>query len=91
MKNALIFTLCLVLVLCGIAWWQDSTETVKTKDFKVEIAKLKRELDSVKANQDTLKRLVRKIEIDIDTVKTGNELIFRTMNENQGKSFFDLF
>ncbi|MBR4678562.1 MAG: hypothetical protein IKO99_11235 [Bacteroidales bacterium] len=91
MKNALIFTLCLVLVLCGVAWWHDSTETVKTKDFKVEITKLKRELDSVKANQDTLKRLVRKIEIDIDTVKTGNELIFKTMNENKNRSFFDLF
>jgi hypothetical protein len=31
------------------------------------------------------------MQIDLDTIKTGNEVIFRTMQENQQRSFFDFF
>lgn len=91
MKGVIIFLMVIALAIAGAGWYHDSLETVKSKDFKIEIAKLKTELDSIKKNQDTLKKDVREIKIDLDTVKIGNELIFKTMNENKGKSFFDLF
>ena len=91
MKTAIIFLLLLAVVLIGIGWYQDSLDTVKDKDFKIEMAKVRRELDSVKANQDTIKREIRDMQIDLDTIKTGNEVIFRTMQENQSRSFFDFF
>lgn len=91
MKGAIIFLLAVALAIAGAGWYHDNLETVKSKDFKIEIAKLKTELDSIKRNQDTLKKDVREIKIDLDTVKLGNELIFKTMNENKGRSLFDLF
>ena len=91
MKTAIIFLLLLAVVLVGVGWYQDSLDTVKDKDFKIEMAKVRRELDSVKANQDTIKREIRDMQIDLDTIKTGNEVIFRTMQENQQRSFFDFF
>ena len=91
MKTAIIFLLLLAVVLVGIGWYQDNLDTVKDKDFKIEMAKVRRELDSIKRNQDTIKSEIRDMQQDLDTIKTGNEVIFRTMNENKGRSFFDLF
>lgn len=91
MKGAIIIALIIALFLVGMAYYHDSLETVKERDFKIEMQKVRRELDSIKANQDTIKREIRDMQIDLDTIKTGNEVIFRTMNENKGRSFFDFF
>lgn len=91
MKGAIIFLLLLAVVLIGIGWYQDSLDTVKDKDFKIEMQRLRREIDSLKANQDTIKSEIRDMQIDLDTIKIGNEVIFRTMQENQSRSFFDFF
>lgn len=91
MKTAIIFLLLLAVVLVGIGWYSDQVDSVKSKDFKIEMQRLRHEIDSIKANQDTIKSEIRDMQIDLDTLKIGNEVIFRTMQENQSRSFFDFF
>lgn len=61
--------------------------------LKIDIEKLRTEfraeIDSVLKNQDSIKNEIRAVKSNTDTLKAGQEVIFRTMNENKGRNIFD--
>lgn len=91
MKNALTIIVAIVLVIFLYFEYGYERQLATKSDLETVKKELKQQIDSVLRNCDSLKNELRAVRKNTDTLKAGQEIIFKTMNENKGKSFFDLF
>lgn len=92
MKNTLITIVIVVLALAAYNYYTSDTDTVTKSEFNAAHTELRQRIDSVMRNCDSLKTELRAVRANTDTLKAGQEVIFRTMQENKGKktSLWDL-
>lgn len=63
--------------------------TATKADLEAVRLELKAQIDSVLRNQDSIKAELRAVRENTDTLKAGQEVIFKTMQENQSKSLLN--
>ncbi len=85
MKNTLITITIVVLALAAYNYYTSDTDTVKKSEFNAAHTELRQRIDSVMRNCDSLKTELRVVRANTDTLKAGQEVIFRTMQENKNK------
>ena len=93
MKNALITIVIVVVAMAAYHYLTDSGGDPVTRDeFNAAHNELRQQIDSVMHECDTLKSELRAVRANTDTLKAGQEVIFKTMQENKGKetSLWDL-
>lgn len=91
MKTAI--SIVLVVLAFVVVWWYIGQNNAATRQDLDDVRReLQAQIDSVMRNTDTLKIELRAVRANTDTLKAGQEVIFRTMKENQGKetSLWDL-
>lgn len=92
MKQLLITILIVLFSLVAYNYYTGNNDTVTKDEFNAAHAELRQRIDSVMRNCDSLKTELRAVRANTDTLKAGQEVIFRTMQENKGKetSLWDL-
>ncbi len=92
MKNALIILVLVAVVFYLYGAFIQDKNTATKGDLDEVRTELRQKIDSVMRECDTLKAELRAVRANTDTLKAGQEVIFRTMQENQGKetSLWDL-
>lgn len=89
MKNILVI-LSLAVLLLGFSILTNK-DTVSKAEFTKTHNRLKMQIDSILRNCDSLKTELKAVHANTDTLKAGQEVIFKTMNENKEKtSIIDL-
>jgi hypothetical protein len=76
-----------------VVWWYIGQNNAATRQDLDDVRReLRAQIDSVLMECDSLKSELRAVRANTDTLKAGQEVIFRTMKENQGKetSLWDL-
>lgn len=63
--------------------------TATKSDLEAVRLELSAQIDSVLRNQDSIKAELRAVRQNTDTLKAGQEVIFKTMQENQSKSLLN--
>lgn len=69
---------------------ENNDNNATKSDLETVRLELKAQIDSVLCNQDSIKAELRAVRQNTDTLKAGQEVIFKAMKENEGKSLFDL-
>ena len=88
-----VISIVLVVLAFVVVWWYIGQNNAATRqdldDVRIE---LRAQIDSVLMECDSLKAELRAVRANTDTLKAGQEVIFRTMQENKGKetSLWDL-
>jgi hypothetical protein len=92
MKNTLITIVIVSSALAAYNYYTSDTDAVTKGEFNAAHTELRQRIDSVMRNCDSLKTELRAVRANTDTLKAGQEVIFRTMQENKGKetSLWDL-
>ncbi|MBQ3619384.1 MAG: hypothetical protein II939_14650 [Bacteroidales bacterium] len=85
MKQLLITILIVLFSLVAYNYYTDNNDTVTKDEFNAAHAELRQRIDSVMRNCDSLKTELRAVRANTDTLKAGQEVIFRTMQENKNK------
>lgn len=96
MKNFIISILIIgVIVACGLMFELTTMNATMNAASKKDLEELRKEfrsqIDSVLRNQDSIKAELMAIKCNTDTLKAGQEIIFKAMEENKNKSFWDFF
>ncbi|MBO7596212.1 MAG: hypothetical protein J6T70_04125 [Bacteroidales bacterium] len=91
MKKLIISGFALLILFCGYNAINNS-QTVTKAEFTATHNRLKKQVDSILRNCDSLKSEIRAVRANTDTLKAGQDVIFRTMNENaaEKRSLLDL-
>lgn len=90
MKKIILIALILVAAVCCFNAVNNQRAVTK-EEFTATHERLKRQIDSILQNCDSLKSELRQVRRNTDTLKAGQEIIYRTMQENTEKrSLFDL-
>ena len=91
MKTAI--SIVLVVLAFVVVWWYIGQNNAATRQDLDDVRReLRAQIDSVLMECDNLKSELRAVRANTDTLKAGQEVIFRTMQENKGKetSLWDL-
>ena len=91
MKTAI--SIVLVVLAFVVVWWYIGQNNAATRQDLDDVRReLRAQIDSVLMECDSLKSELRAVRANTDTLKAGQEVIFRTMQENKGKetSLWDL-
>lgn len=95
MKNskrgtAILILFVAALIVAGYFGVVRDSGAATQQDLEQAKKELKAQIDSILRNQDSIKAEIRAIKKNTDTLKAGQEVIFKTMKENEGKkSIFD--
>lgn len=90
MKNFIISILIVgVIVACGLVYRAGYNDAASKKDLEELRKEFRSQIDSVLRNQDSIKAELMAIKCNTDTLKAGQEIIFKAMEENKNKSFWD--
>jgi len=92
MKTAISIVIIIIIVAAIGYEWSMMGSTATKADVDAAKRELRAQIDSVLMECDSLKSELRAVRANTDTLKAGQEVIFRTMQENQGKetSLWDL-
>lgn len=88
-----VISIVLVVLAFVVVWWYIGQNNAATRQDLDDVRReLRAQIDSVLMECDSLKSELRAVRANTDTLKAGQEVIFRTMQENQGKetSLWDL-
>ena len=91
MKTAI--SIVLVVLAFVVVWWYIGQNNAATRQDLDDVRReLRAQIDSVLMECDSLKSELRAVRANTDTLKAGQEVIFRTMQENKGRetSLWDL-
>jgi len=83
MKGLLIVVILLAAVCIFNAI--QNQQSVTRDEFTETHKRLKMQVDSILRNCDSLKNELRAVRCNTDTLKAGQEVIFKTMSENREK------
>lgn len=91
MKTAITIVIIIIVAAIGYEWCMMGSTATKA-DVDAAKRELRAQIDSVLMECDSLKSELRAVRANTDTLKAGQEVIFRTMQENKGKetSLWDL-
>ena len=90
MKAIIWIALILVAAVCCFNAFNNQ-RAVTREEFTETHKHLKMQIDSILKNCDSLKSELRAVRCNTDTLKAGQEVIFKTMQENtEKKSLLDL-
>ncbi len=90
MKKVLIIITTLVALACAYNTFNGSQSVTKA-EFNATHDRLKRQIDSILQNCDSLKTELRQVKANTDTLKAGQDVIYRTMQENtERRSIMDI-
>ena len=90
MKKVLIIITTLVALACAYNTFNGSQSVTKS-EFNATHDRLKRQIDSILQNCDSLKTELRQVKANTDTLKAGQDVIYRTMQENtERRSIMDI-
>lgn len=92
MKTVITIAIVIIIVAAIGYEWNMMGSTATKADVDAAKRELRAQIDSVLMECDSLKSELRAVRANTDTLKAGQEVIFRTMQENQGKetSLWDL-
>lgn len=86
-----LLTFILSMCFCFLGFYTANIDTVSKAEFTKTHNRLKLQIDSILRNCDSLKTELKAVHANTDTLKAGQEVIFKTMNENKEKtSIIDL-
>lgn len=88
-----VISIVLVVLAFVVVWWYIGQNNAATRQDLDDVRReLRAQIDSVLMECDSLKSELRAVRANTDTLKAGQEVIFRTMQENKGKetSLWDL-
>lgn len=90
MKKIISIALILVAAVCCFNAYNNQQSVTKT-EFNATHDRLKRQIDSILQNCDSLKTELRQVKANTDTLKAGQDVIYRTMQENtERRSIMDI-
>ena len=90
MKKLIISGFVLLILFCGYNAINNS-QTVTKAEFTATHNRLKKQVDSILRNCDSLKTELRQVKANTDTLKAGQDVIYRTMQENtERRSIMDI-
>lgn len=88
-----VISIVLVVLAFVVVWWYIGQNNAATRQDLDDVRReLRAQIDSVLMECDSLKSELRVVRANTDTLKAGQEVIFRTMQENKGRetSLWDL-
>ncbi len=88
MKTVISLIVIVVVVFVGYSFYESETKPLKEKRFELYEAEFRKEIEILKRNQDTMKRSLKRLEKNVDTLKTGQGVIYRTIKEGATKRDF---
>ena len=90
MKKIISIALILVAAVCCFNAVNNQRAVTK-EEFTATHERLKRQIDSILQNCDSLKTELRQVKANTDTLKAGQDVIYRTMQENtERRSIMDI-
>lgn len=90
MKKVISIALILVAAVCCFNAYNNQRAVTK-EEFTATHNRLKKQIDSILQNCDSLKSELRQVRANTDTLKVGQDIIFRTMQENtERRSIMDI-
>lgn len=90
MKKFISIALILVAAVCCFNAYNNQQSVTKA-EFNATHDRLKRQIDSILQNCDSLKTELRQVKANTDTLKAGQDVIYRTMQENsERRSIMDI-
>lgn len=90
MKKIISIALILVAAVCCFNAYNNQRAVTK-EEFTATHNRLKKQIDSILQNCDSLKSELRQVRANTDTLKVGQDIIFRTMQENtERRSIMDI-
>ncbi len=90
MKKVISIALILVAAVCCFNAYNNQQSVTKA-EFNATHDRLKRQIDSILQNCDSLKTELRQVKANTDTLKAGQDVIYRTMQENtERRSIMDI-
>ena len=87
MKEIFAFAILIVLALGGYMIYTGA-QPLETQHFENYEAEFRKEIDILKKNQDTMKRSLNRLEHNVDTLKTGQSVIYKQVKQNGTKQSF---
>lgn len=90
MKKIISIALILVAAVCCFNAFNNQQSVTKA-EFNATHERLKKQIDSILQNCDSLKTELRHVKANTDTLKAGQDVIFKAMTENhEKKSIMDI-
>lgn len=91
MKKVIAIALILVAAVCCFNAYNNQRAVTK-EEFTATHNRLKKQVDSILRNCDSLKTELRAVRANTDSIKAAQDVIFHTMHENaaEKRSLFDL-
>ena len=90
MKKIISIALILVAAVCCFNAFNNQQSVTKA-EFNATHERLKKQIDSILQNCDSLKTELRQVKVNTDTLKAGQDVIYRTMQENtERRSIMDI-
>lgn len=91
MKKVIAIALILVAAVCCFNAYNNQRAVTK-EEFTATHNRLKKQIDSILQNCDSLKTELRAVRANTDSIKAAQDVIFHTMHENaaEKRSLFDL-
>lgn len=91
MKKIISIALILVAAVCCFNAFNNQQSVTKA-EFNATHERLKKQIDSILQNCDSLKTELRAVRANTDSIKAAQDVIFHTMHENaaEKRSLFDL-
>jgi phage shock protein A len=91
MKKVIAIALILVAAVCCFNAFNNQQSVTKA-EFNATHERLKKQIDSILQNCDSLKTELRAVRANTDSIKAAQDVIFHTMHENSAekRSLFDL-